>query len=733
MLTQNRVFTDTQLRIFNDRYAASEEEKNLPEKMWRRVADAVAQASTPRDAESFYKILENFKFIPGGRILASAGTDAKVTSYNCFVLPSPEDSRRGIIQSLSDWVEIQSRGGGVGINMSTLRPRGAHVKGVNGTSSGPVAWMELFSTATKEVIQQGGSRRGASMLMLDDSHPDILEFITAKKTPGVLEGSNISVCISDAFMDALINNKSWDLTWGGEVHKTIDPHLIWDEIIEAAWASAEPGIYFMERANKVANSYYFEKLTATNPCAEQPLGDYSVCLLGSMNIAAYIDHSTAFDIEGFDKDVRTAVRFLDNVVELSYYPLPQCEEQQKKIRRMGIGLMGLADAFIKMGIRYGSEESIKLTQYFYEVLRSSAYLGSVELAKERGPFPAFDKEKYLKGAFIQSLPSHVKREIESHGIRNCYLTTQAPTGTTSLLAGVNSGIEPIFQYKTIRKDRTGEHVVWNELAKEMLGKNGSLPDYFVQSDDVTPIQHVQIQAAAQESIDSSISKTCNLPSNATKENVDSIYRLAYTMGLKSITVYRDGSRSEQVLYKEEPPVVISTNGHSESNGHTNGYIQVGATSPTRRRMPPERPSITHAVRIADHDLYITVGLFDDNTPGEIFIRTEKEGSTIGGLCDALAVSVSIGLQYGVPLPTLIEKMKYRNFEPAGMTNNKDIRTATSIVDYIFKWLELKYVTKGAPTAAIRSTGVLCPSCGAAAIMQDGCMECSAQCGFNKCG
>ena len=754
METSTSVFSDTQMKIFLDRYAAAGE--TSPEQMWARVAKAVAINDSPEYEHQFLNLLTDFKFVPGGRILSSAGVGKDVTSYNCFVLSSPHDSRRGIMDSLSDWVEIQSRGGGVGINLSSLRPSGAHVAGVNGTSSGPVSWMEMYSTATKKVIQQGGSRRGAAMLMLDDSHPDVLEFIRAKRTPGVLEGANVSVCISDAFMSALAAGRPWDLHWGDVVYKTIDPNEIWKEIIDAAWSSAEPGIYFLDRANRMSNSWYFEKFQATNPCGEQPLGPYSVCLLGSMNAAAYVDDLGSFDMENFMADARMAVRFLDNVIDISYYPLEQSREAQMNIRRMGIGVMGLADALIMMGERYGSADSIRRTSAIYECLKVATYEASVDLATERGSFPQFS-ESYMNGEFIKRLPSHLQEKIAKYGIRNCFLTTQAPTGTTSLLAGVNSGIEPVFAYKTTRKDRTGEHVVWNKLAQGYIERGAELPDYFVEADEVTPDEHIDIQAAAQEHIDSSISKTCNLPNSATKFDVDKIYRRAYEMGLKSVTVYRDGSRNEQVLYKAKPelPVlkepetieeavsmvsealadlmqlegvdIASLSAPSNGNGHKE------APKPVRRKMPPERKAITHGVKIGDHDLYITVGFLMDGTPAELFIRTEKEGSTIGGLCDALAVSISIGLQYGVPLETLIEKMKYRNFEPAGFTNNPEIRTATSIVDYIFKWLELKFVGKSTDGSEPKTTGFICPECNAAAIMVHGCLECTAQCGYTKCG
>jgi len=435
-------YSEIQLKIFRDRYAFDGEQ--FPHEAWRRVADAVAdhpQTDQETWRERFYDLLRGFQYIPGGRIMAAMGTGAGVTAQNCYVLPNPEDSRDGIMNSLREWVEIQSKGGGVGINMSSLRPRGDVVKGVNGTSSGPVNWAQPFAFISKSVIIQGGSRRGAAMIMLDCDHPDVFEFIHAKETPGVLEGCNVSVCISDAFMETVKTDADWDLTFGGKVYRTVKARQIWDEICEAAWRSAEPGIYFMERANKEANSGYFETLISTNPCGEQPLGPYGACLLGSFNLDAFMRESASgewsFDFDEFRRQIPSAVRFNDNVVDLSHYPIDECRDSQQRIRRMGIGVMGLADCLLKQKIRYGSEESITFTEAVFRTLRDESYRASVELAKERGPFPEFTQE-YLQRPFITRLPEDIRQGIAEHGIRNCYLLTQAPTGTTSLLAGVNA-------------------------------------------------------------------------------------------------------------------------------------------------------------------------------------------------------------------------------------------------------------------------------------------------------
>ncbi|MCZ2110353.1 MAG: adenosylcobalamin-dependent ribonucleoside-diphosphate reductase [Dehalococcoidia bacterium] len=748
-------YSEIQLKIFRDRYAYNGEQ--FPHEAWRRVANAVAE-NEPDPAgwrDHFYELLHGFRYIPGGRIMAAMGSHAGVTAQNCYVLPSPEDSRDGIMDSLRQWVEIQSKGGGVGINMSSLRPRGDAVKGVNGTSSGPVNWAQPFAFISKSVIIQGGSRRGAAMIMLDVDHPDVFEFIHAKETAGVLEGCNISVCLSDAYMAAVKADADWDLKFGGRVYRTVKARQIWDEICEAAWRSAEPGIYFMERANKEANSGYFETLISTNPCGEQPLGPYGACLLGAFNLDAFmredLDGNWRFDYEEFKAYIPYAVRFNDNVVDLSHYPLEECRKSQQTIRRMGIGVMGLADCMLKQKLRYGSPESIAFTEAVFRTLRDESYRASVELARERGPFPAFTTE-FLTRPFIQRLPDDIRQGIENYGIRNCYLLTQAPTGTTSLLAGVNSGIEPYFDFDYLRSDRTGEYSITSQWADLYLG--GNPPDWLVGANDVSPVGHVLVQAAAQRYNDSSISKTANAPHDHTVADVEALYMLAYDEGLKSISYYRDGSRQEQVLYhkeKEEPRT--PTDAQSAIKAAEELLARHGG--PIRRKLPDERMAITHKFRVGEQEGYMTVGLFDDGTPGEVFINVNKQGSTVSGLMDTVAMLTSYALQYGVPLSELASKLRNTRFEPSGPTSNKQIPIATSIVDYVFRWLEQKFDSSNAPiqptlmpaeeiaqstaasvTAKHHSdsvaSGVGCPECGAVLYYAEGCLICH-NCFYNKCG
>lgn len=587
-------------KVFLDRYALKDKEGNLveqtPEETWHRVARGIAQSEKTKDKayweEEFYQVMSDFKFVPGGRILSGAGTNFQVTYFNCFVIPSPKDSRHGILESLGQLVEIQSRAGGVGLNLSSLRPRGARVKKVNGTSSGPVTWAGLFSYATHDVVQQGGSRRGATMIMLWDWHPDIEEFITVKQDLTKINGANLSVCISDAFMEAVKADKNWDLVypdiddpkyddeWDGEldkwkekgggvkVYKTIKARDLWDLICTAAWRSAEPGLHFLERSNKQSNTWYFERLVATNPCGEQPLGAWAVCNLGAMNLSAYVkdddlsnDKEGWFDYKQFAHDVKIAMRFMDNVIEQTYYFFAENEKVAKDIRRTGLGIMGLGDALIKMKIRYGSEESMPVVEKIFQTLRDNAYEASSDIASEKGSFPKYDKEKYLQGYHIRALPKKIRDKIKVQGIRNAVLLTIAPTGTTSLVAGVSSGVEPVYEFSFLRRWRGGEEIMYHPLYKAWLKThpNEGKPDYFCSANDLTPLEHAKVQAVAQQFIDSSISKTVNAPNSHTIDDVKTLYMLSYDMGLKGVTYMRDGSR-QGVLERieDKKPTVVET-------------------------------------------------------------------------------------------------------------------------------------------------------------------------------
>ncbi len=633
-------------KVFLDRYSLKDDQGNpteeYPEQMWRRVAAGIASVEATPElrsewTERFFTLLRDFKFVPGGRILAGAGTGKEVTYYNCYVLPSPEDSRQGIVENLGAMIDIMARGGGVGINLSSLRPRGSHVKTVNGTSSGPVPWGHLYSTATGKVIQQGGSRRGALMLMLDDTHPDLEEFITAKQikpngSPALCEHANLSVCISDAFMNAVKADLDWDLHWRGKIYKTVKARDVWHLICESAWRTAEPGMVFIDQVNALAPSYYFEELRCVNPCGEQPLPPWGVCNLGALNLSAFVTEDE-MDYAALADASRDAMRFLDNVIDANlYFNEENREAQQFGARRTGLGTMGLADALIKLKLPYGSPESLHVVDRIYATIRDAAYESSADLAAEKGAFPKLDIQKHLAGAFVQDLPAATREKIAAQGLRNAVLLTQAPTGTTSLLAGVSSGIEPVYDFVMKRTDRIGEHIMYHPLLQEWQAAHpdAPTPSYFVGAKDLGPEEHVAVQARVQKYTDSSISKTCNAPNNHTVDAVKRLYMLAYDLGCKGVTYYRDGSRDAVLTSVVEKPALSTP-------------LPAPAKQTTIKPRPPVLHGYTRNVKAPEGTANITINS-DVEGPLEVFVAVGRAGSDIAALAEALGRLISLALR-----------------------------------------------------------------------------------------
>ena len=663
-------------RVFLDRYSLKDESGNpledYPEQMWRRVAKGVAQ--TEKDGKrrvvwekNFYSAMEAFKFVPGGRILSGAGTGFAVTYYNCYVLPSPSDSRDGIIDNLKQMIEIMSRGGGVGINLSSLRPRGARVKKVNGFSSGPINWAELYSVATHDIIQQGGTRRGALMLMLWDWHPDIEEFITVKKDLAKVNGANLSVCVSDRFMEAVKNNEDWpllfpdlddpdyDKSWDGilenwielgkkvKIYKTIKARSLWDIIAKAAWASAEPGVVFMERYNKWNNNWYFNKINCVNPCGEEGLPAYGVCNLGSINLVPFADNSGNFDYKALEEHVRVAVRFLDNVVDGDIYIFDEIRKTQLDgERRIGLGTMGLGDVLIKLKIRYGSEESLRVIEKIYKLIRDTAYDTSADLAKEKGAFPQFDADKYTQSWFVKKLPEKLRNKIKRQGVRNSVLLMQAPTGSSSLLSEVSSGIEPVYEFSFVRRDRLGEHMIYHPLFDEWKRTNPDKvrPKYFVSAKDLTPEDHVRVQAAIQKYVDASISKTVNAPETFSVEDVKKLYNLAYELGCKGVTFMRAGSRPGVLERIDEKKEEAKANGEIKKP-EAPIYLGTGESLVTR---PAVVKGATYRMETPVGSAFVTINETEDGVPLEVFINVGKAGSDVAAMAEALGRAISTSLR-----------------------------------------------------------------------------------------
>ncbi len=1126
-------------KVFMDRYSLKDAGGNAlefyPEQLWRRVARGIAavEPEEKRDEweQQFYEALSNFQFVPGGRILAGAGTGHQVTYYNCFVIPSPEDSRQGILDNLKLMTEIMARGGGVGINLSTLRPRGSYIKTVNGTASGPCSWAQLYSVATGDVIQQGGSRRGALMLMLDDTHPDIEEFITVKQTAGKIEHANLSVCISDAFMKAVKDDADWNLTWNGEVKKTIRASELWDLICTSAWKSAEPGMVFMDRYNTESNTWYYENIRCVNPCVtgdtliytdrgllpaselaemgtpvavvspdqttvalrqashvfptgvkpvfrlqttegytlrltqdhkvlttegwkeagqlvqgdkiellngegyfgdtgssdlgmvtgwlvgdgyintkrdgsavlsffgseqaiaprfaeavnrlvtgpegtrqyevgtqkiedrdetrvestrllrlvdqallinklqvppsvqrgshemqkgflaalftadgsvqgslekgasirltsvsqslledvqrlllnfgiyariyknrrdadmrnlpdgkggvaayatqsyhdlviskgsflafahqigfltiekqsklegliaeyrrgpyqesfsatfeslipdgeemvydltesemhlfvanglivhncgEQGLPPFGVCNLGAINLSAFV-RDGKMDHERLANISRISMRFLDDVVDANEYFIEENREAQMGTRRTGLGTMGLADALIKMEVAYGSEESIPVIERIYATIRNAAYEASADNAAEKGVFPHFDRDKYMQGRFIKRLPKGTQEKIRKQGIRNAVLLTQAPTGTTSLLSGVSSGIEPVFDFAMIRRDRTGEHIMYHPLLQEWRDAhpNETTPEYFVASKDLTPEEHIRVQSMVQRYTDSSISKTVNAPNEHTVEQVQKLYRLAYETGCKGVTYYRDGSR-DAVLTRVEDEKKAADAKKAEEVQQVPMVEPVISIQQGIKQRPPVVQGYTRQVTAPEGKINVTVNS-DAQGPFEVFVNVGKAGSDIAALSEALGRLISLNLQLLSPLSQTDRAQEITN-QLRGIGGSRSVgfgaQQVRSLPDAVARALQLHLETLQAEaeqktaneaqetpavpeqtsnghanghstdgvlisTSPLKVTGNLCPECGNTMVYEEGCRKCYS-CGHSEC-
>ena len=536
------------------------------EDTWSRIAKALAAAEADPEAwqPKFYAALEDFRFLPAGRIVAGAGTNRSVTLFNCFVMGTIPDTMAGIFDALKEAALTMQQGGGIGYDFSTIRPKGAPVAGVAADASGPLSFMDVWDAMCR-TIMSAGSRRGAMMATMRCDHPDIEAFVAAKADPARLRMFNMSVLVTDAFMNAVKADGPWDLSFEGTTYRTIRARELWDAIMASTYDYAEPGVIFIDRINGMNNLAYAETIAATNPCGEQPLPPYGACLLGSINLARLVTEpfgeAAALDKTALADLVAVAVRMMDNVVDVSRFPLPEQAAEARAKRRIGLGVTGLADALAMTGLRYGSEEAAARTEQWMHQVARAAYLASVDLAKEKGAFPLFDAEPFLASGTMQAMDDDVREAVAEHGIRNALLTSIAPTGTISLLAGnVSSGIEPIFATSYSRKvlqpdgSRTEEEVVdyavglWRQLHGD-----ADLPDHIVTAQTLAPLDHVRMQAAAQRWIDSSISKTINVPADISFEAFKDVYMAAWDTGCKGCTTYRPNAVTGSVLSVDQSP------------------------------------------------------------------------------------------------------------------------------------------------------------------------------------
>jgi ribonucleoside-diphosphate reductase alpha chain len=607
------------------------EDKSIEDTL-HRVARAIAvNEQNARHWESkFEEILLGKYFLPGGRIIANAGTQrTEVTMFNCYVMNTIEDSIEGIFDTVKDSAVTQKQGGGVGFDFSTLRPKDSHIKGCESKSSGPISFMQVLDS-TCRTIMSAGQRRGAQMGVMRCDHPDIESFITAKRGNSALQMFNLSVAITEKFIQAVKHNEDWELSFNGQVHKTIRATELWDLIMQSTYDFAEPGFILMDKINEMNNLYYCETIAATNPCGEQPLPPYGACLLGSLNLTKFVknpfEKNAEIDYDKIREVTRTAVRLLDNVIDLSGYPLPQQRDEARRKRRMGIGITGLADMFIFMGVRYGSAKSLEIASEVMQAITNSAYEASIGIAKEKGSFPLLEEAKYCRGKFVEQLPEEIRAGIKNFGLRNSHLISIAPTGTISLLAGnVSSGLEPIFAFKYNRRIRNGEEDDFTEVEVtdyayrkyiEYVGravKDEDLPDYFVTTDDVTPEEHINIQAALQKYVDSSISKTINVPPDYPFDKFKDIYMYAHSKGLKGCTTFRPSEHITGILTKTEDKKSAEPD---------------AAPSTAAIPRPVELEGTTYKIKtpLSPDALYLTVNdIIDDGhrRPYELFINTKN--------------------------------------------------------------------------------------------------------------
>lgn len=763
------------------------------EDSWRRVADALAEAEAPDKraawSDQFFEALSDFKFLPAGRILAGAGAKRMVTLFNCFVMGTIPDDMGGIFTHLREAALTMQQGGGIGYDFSTLRPKGAPVKGVGADASGPLSFMDVWDAMCR-TIMSAGHRRGAMMATLRCDHPDIEAFIDAKQVAGRLRMFNLSVLVTDAFMAAVKNDEPWELKFNGSTFRVVQARELWERIMRATYAYAEPGVIFIDRINRKNNLQYCETISATNPCGEQPLPPYGACLLGSVNLTTLVaDAFTAnakLDMAELDRLVRMSIRMMDNTIDVSNFPLEQQLAEAKAKRRIGLGVTGLADALIMCEARYGAPKAIKLTEEWMLAIARSAYLASTELAAEKGAFPLFDREKFLASETVKTLDQDVQDAIAKHGIRNALLTSIAPTGTISLFAdNVSSGLEPVFSFKYTRHvlmpdgTRQAEEVTdyAYRLYHRLRGEDAVLPDYFVDAQSLTPHDHVVMQATVQKYIDSSISKTINCPVDLNFEEFKSVYLEAYELGCKGCTTYRPNDVTGSVLEvkpKETPkqqvelPLLASRTSQQSDSVRLDApkpqdvYEAGGVVYMTQPLDRPEAlPGATYKVRWpeSDHAIYITINdVIQDGRrrPFEVFINSknmEHYAWTVG-----LTRMISAVFRRGGDISFVVEELK-AVFDPRGgsWVNGRYVPSLLAAIGEVIERhliaigflpdpaqeraeLEHMVARKVANLADGQGNGdaggrklAHCPKCNSPSLIrQEGCDLCTS-CGYSKCG
>ncbi len=741
-----------------------------PEDSWKRVADAAASAEKEDQQKywqkTFYDVLSDYLFLPGGRILAGAGTERNVTLFNCYVMGNIDDDMVSIFDHVKEAALTLQQGGGIGQDFSTLRPKGDYVRGVGADASGPVSFMNIWDSMCRTMMS-AGTRRGAMMATMRCDHPDIEEFITVKKDPEKLRMFNLSVLVTDAFMEAVKEDLAWDLVFNGKVYKTVQARDLWDLIMQTNYDAAEPGVIFIDRINALNLLNYCEEIYSTNPCGEQPLPPYGACLLGSVNLAKLITKPFSDQAE-LDEDklvevVRTAIRFLDNIIDISRFPLPEQGEEAFAKRRIGLGVTGLADALIMCQETYGSKSAQKLAKHWMKLISHTALQASCALAREKGAFPKYDEDAYLSSEAAQKLPQKLRKKIRKHGLRNGLLTSIAPTGTISLYAdNVSSGIEPVFDLSYERRILDDQGTAHSQVVQdyaykrfyELHDQSTPLREYFVTAQNIRPEAHLAMQAAVQPYVDSAISKTINCPADISFEDFKDIYLQAYEKGLKGCTTYRPNAITGAVLVASQSegrvqgdtslPVTIE---HELPNQNDSGVVYMSS--------PLERDEVLsgHTYKLkwpgSDHALYVTINdVIQDGRrrPFEIFINSknlEHYSWTV-----ALTRMISAVFRRGGDISFVAEELK-AIFDPRGgqWLKRRYVPSLQAAIGEIIEkhmqninFLPQKSISDESGDAnqseeTITSevhTGEYCPRCSSHSLVyQEGCKTCY-NCGKSEC-
>ena len=745
--------TTNALKVLEKRYLKKDEAGTLietPEEMFRRVARAVSSADqhygksdteTEHIEEEFYSLMTSLKFLPNSPTLMNAGGRLGQLSA-CFVL-AVEDSMESIFEAIKNAAMIHKSGGGTGFSFSRLRPCGDIVGSTKGVSSGPLSFMTVFDSAT-EAIKQGGTRRGANMGILSVDHPDILEFISSKDNKDRLNNFNISVALTDVFMNALEEDDEYDLInpHTGSTTSRLKAREVFSSIVNHAWKNGEPGIIFLDRINEGNPTPLLGRIESTNPCGEQPLMPYESCNLGSINLSRFVKGSTdpggsdrpdeQIDWKSLRKTIHSSVHFLDNVIEINKYPLKKIEETTKSNRKIGLGVMGWADMLIQLGIPYNSDDATTLAAEIMSFIESEGRKKSVELAAERGTFPNYEssiyKDKNLK-------------------LRNATITTIAPTGTLSIIAGCSSGIEPLFAVSFVRNVLEGtklyevnpyfekiakERGFWSKELIEAIAEQGSLQEIaeipedikrtFTTAHDISPLDHITMQAAFQKHVDNAVSKTVNFPHDATAEGVEEVYLLAYKLGCKGVTVYRDGSREEQVL---------STGQETRKDVTAHGSEAMHKITPKKR--PEIIKGTTRHLKTGCGHIYVTINEDADGNLFELFTHMGKAGGCASSQAEAIGRLVSLALRGNIEPVEIMKQLKGIScHSPAWVSGGK----ISSCSDAISKAIETytQIGNKGNGSSPAKKKIIFCgacPDCGGAVEHEGGCAVCR-DCGFTKC-